>query len=101
MAPMDPLAQIETLLGDAVRDHPQAVSAGLLAVAVERKVVSAREAELLARDPGLADVQAIQDELALRLEEQGRTGEVATLLAEGRRALKRAREILDAYGTSP
>jgi hypothetical protein len=92
--PDDSIQDIEELIERTIRERPRAVSALLLALAVERDLISAREAEQLARGVGLDDLQTIKEELAIRLDELGRTGELAGLLTEGRRVLQRARRLL-------
>ena len=84
------LERLKTLF----EEHPEVASAGLLALAVERDLISAREARNLAVRPGLADGEAIRATLAVKLEEADRTDELVALLLELRRIKRRAEDLL-------
>jgi hypothetical protein len=74
--------------------RPEAVSAALLGLAIERKVLTRKEAEALADRLTLADVEGISGSLTLRLDEQGRKAELTAIVQELRRVQRYAEGLL-------
>jgi hypothetical protein len=80
--------------------YPEAVSAALIAVAVERRVVSQEQAEAFVRGYGLSDLEATKGALSRAVDRAGKRDELKALIKDGRRIVKRARALLDLAETA-
>ncbi len=92
---MDLTDQSHQLIRQTIQDRPEMASALLLGVAIERDLLSSKEAQHLAEREGLKSFEVIKNELAVRMKERGRTQELAELLSQGRRALRHAQKLVN------
>jgi hypothetical protein len=80
----------------AVADkYPDLISAALIAVAVERRVITQHQAEHFVRTYELSDSESVIQALSRAVDRSGRREEFVELLKEGRRAFKRAKRLLE------